>query len=89
MSTSLQLALPLAIDACGIAAAEYEHLGQLANADCYRAARATLRSLEAVPELVAALRDLCATARTFRNVPKEQQEWTPLDDAALAKSGAA
>lgn len=33
--------------------------------------------------LEAALRHLCASARTFRNVPKAEQEWTPLDDAAL------
>lgn len=35
------------------------------------------------------LRNLTATVRTFRNVPKDQQEWTPLDDAALDAAFAA
>jgi hypothetical protein len=34
-------------------------------------------------ELVAVLTALASTARTFRNVPKEEQEWTPIDDEAL------
>jgi hypothetical protein len=34
-------------------------------------------------KLAQALRALTATARTFRNVPKKDQEWTPSDDDAL------
>ena len=34
-------------------------------------------------ELVKALRGLVSTARTFRNVPKDEQEWTTIDDDAL------
>ena len=34
-------------------------------------------------KLYEALKSLTATARTFRNVPKEDQEWTPVDDEAL------
>ena len=45
--------------------------------------------LEAVPDLVAALEALAATARTFRNVPAERQEWTSLDDEALEAAFAA
>jgi hypothetical protein len=30
-----------------------------------------------------ALKHLASSARTFRDVPPEDQEWTPLDDAAL------
>jgi hypothetical protein len=37
----------------------------------------------AAPELLAALQDLTITARTFCNVPKEEQEWTAYDDTAL------
>lgn len=39
--------------------------------------------------LRAALADLAATARTFRNVPQDQQQWTSLDDAALDQAFAA
>jgi hypothetical protein len=34
-------------------------------------------------ELVAALKATVSVLRTFRNVPKEQQDWTSLDDEAL------
>ena len=34
-------------------------------------------------KLYEALKSLTATARTFRNVPKEDQEWTPVADEAL------
>ena len=40
-----------------------------------------LRTINA--ELLAALKALTATSRTFRNVPKDEQEWTSLDDEAL------
>ena len=40
--------------------------------------------LGAAPDLLAALKGIVATYRTFRNVPKDRQEWTPLDDEALA-----
>ncbi len=36
-----------------------------------------------VLELLEALDNLTATARTFRNVPKDEQEWTSIDDIAL------
>lgn len=45
--------------------------------------------LAAAPELLAALQGLASTARTFRNVPKAKQEWTGLDDDALAAAFAA
>lgn len=47
------------------------------------------RLIAAAPELLAALESLTATARTFRNVPKPAQEWTALDDEALAAAFAA
>jgi len=40
-------------------------------------------------DLVAALSALVCTARTFRNVPKSEQEWTPIDDEALDAAFAA
>lgn len=36
-----------------------------------------------VTALLDALAHLAVSARTFRDVPKDEQEWTPLDDAAL------
>ena len=45
--------------------------------------------LAAAPDLLAALVALAATARTFRNVPKAEQEWGPLDDEALNAAFAA
>ncbi len=44
---------------------------------------ADARLIAAAPDLLAALEGLTATARTFRNVPTEDQEWTPIDDEAL------
>jgi len=44
---------------------------------------ADARLIAAAPDLLAALVALAATARTFRNVPKAEQEWGPLDDEAL------
>lgn len=40
------------------------------------------------PRMAAALAAIEATYRTFRNVPKEQQEWTSLDDDALTETQA-
>ncbi len=57
-------------------------VGEFAVEECAR-----LRALNA--ELVAALKALTATARTFRNVPKDEQEWTSLDDEALEAAFAA
>lgn len=61
--------------------------------DEYRERVATFRNDEgarkygplfaAAPDLLAALQALSSTARTFRNVPKEEQDWGPLDDEAL------
>lgn len=34
-------------------------------------------------KLRSALKNLAFTARTFRNVPKEEQEWTIIDEDAL------
>ena len=45
--------------------------------------------IAAAPLMLDALRALTATARTFRNVPVEEQEWTPLDDEALDAAFAA
>jgi hypothetical protein len=39
--------------------------------------------MAAAPELLTALEALTITARTFRNVPKEDQDWTSCDDDAL------
>lgn len=41
------------------------------------------RLLASAPELLEALEFLASTARTFRNVPKNQQEWTSIDEDAL------
>jgi hypothetical protein len=46
-------------------------------------ASANARLIAAAPELLAAVEAMCATFRTFRNVPLEEQEWTALDDEAL------
>ena len=45
--------------------------------------------IAAAPDLLKALRALASTARTFRNVPKEEQEWTSIDDDALKAAFAA
>ena len=37
-------------------------------------------------ELYRALKNLVATARTFRDVPKEEQQWTQTDDDALGEA---
>lgn len=52
-------------------------------------AQANIRLMVAAPDLLAALTALAATARTFRNVPKAEQEWTPIDDEALDAAFAA
>jgi len=54
--------------------------------DTYKEACANARLIAAAPDLLTALRDLTATARTFRNVPKREQEWTPIDDTALEQA---
>lgn len=45
--------------------------------------------MAAAPELLAALEALTITARIFRNVPKEDQDWTSCDDDALDAAFAA
>jgi len=50
---------------------------------------ANARVIAAAPELLAALRALASTARTFRNVPQEDQEWTSIDEDALTVAFAA
>ena len=40
-------------------------------------------------KLAVALRNLTATARTFRDVPKDEQDWTVTDDEALDAAFAA
>ena len=54
----------------------------------YRA-EAHLRIMHAEPRLLVALQALAATARTFRNVPEQDQHWTSLDDDALEGAFAA
>lgn len=44
---------------------------------------ANARLISAAPDLLKALKALISTARTFRNVPKDEQEWTSIDDDAL------
>ena len=48
-----------------------------------------VRACNAHDDLLAALINLTATARTFRNVPTGDQEWTPIDDEALEAAFAA
>jgi len=50
---------------------------------------ANARLIAAAPAMLAALEGLTATARTFRNVPAEDQEWTSIDDEALDAAFAA
>ncbi len=50
---------------------------------------AEVRAVNSHDELVAALRALTDTARTFRNVPESEQQWTSLDDIALEQAFAA
>jgi hypothetical protein len=50
---------------------------------------ANARLMASAPDLLAALEALTATARTFRNVPADEQEWTPIDDEALDAAFAA
>ena len=45
--------------------------------------------IAAAPELLEALQGLASTTRTFRNVPKAEQEWTAMDDEALTAAFAA
>ena len=44
---------------------------------------ANARLISAAPDLFKALKALVSTARTFRDVPKDEQEWTSIDDDAL------
>ena len=44
---------------------------------------ANARLIAAAPDMLDVLKSLTATARTFRNVPKDKQEWTPIDDENL------
>jgi hypothetical protein len=45
--------------------------------------RANARLIAAAPQLYQALLALTQIARTFRNVPKEEQDWGPIDDEVL------
>jgi len=47
----------------------------------------TLRASNA--QLLAALKTIISTYRTFRNVPVEEQQWTSLDEEALQAGFAA
>lgn len=44
---------------------------------------ANARLIAAAPDLLAALQAVLSTYRTFRNVPKDLQEWTCIDDEAF------
>jgi hypothetical protein len=46
-------------------------------------------SAETVRDMLTALAAIVTTYRTFRNVPKRQQEWTTIDDDALGAGFAA
>lgn len=50
-------------------------------------ARAELicRAVNSHADLVAALEAVHSTYRTFRDVPKDEQEWTSIDDLAMAQ----
>jgi hypothetical protein len=45
--------------------------------------REDARLIASAPDLLAALKAITCTYRTFRNVPKDEQEWTSTDDEAL------
>ena len=60
---------------------------QVADGDTQAAANARL--IAAAPDLLLALQCLTNTARTFRNVPKDEQEWTIIDDEVLDAAFAA
>ena len=50
---------------------------------------ADARLIAAAPDLLAALEAVVSTYRTFRNVPKSDQEWTLIDDEVIAAGFAA
>ena len=56
---------------------------QLKNGSISTPAESTTPSNQITEQLMTALRALTTTARTFRNVPVEDQQWTTLDDEAL------
>lgn len=56
-------------------------VGEIVYADTRRPEDARL--IAAAPDLLAALKALTLTARTFRNVPQDDQMWTSIDEDAL------
>jgi hypothetical protein len=53
---------------------------------CSASSQANARLIAAAPDLLAALKALTLTARTFRNVPQEEQMWTSIDEDALRQA---
>lgn len=48
------------------------------------ARQANARLISKAPEMVEALKAVHSLYRTFRDVPKDEQQWTQLDDDAIA-----
>jgi hypothetical protein len=68
---------------CTIFAGRNTHVAHLANGLPDDEIEANCNLIAAAPELLEALSALASTARTFRNVPKDEQEWTSIDEDAL------
>ena len=55
----------------------------LPNRNTPEETEANAHLIAAAPDLLAALQAVLSTYRTFRNVPKDLQEWTCIDDEAF------
>ena len=60
-----------------------EIVAQVLDLDDYANDLKRARLIAAAPDLLAALKALTFTARTFRNVSQDEQMWTSIDEDAL------